>query len=368
MSILVLAEAARASTMTDFAGRDPRAPGDRRRRADGRRRRSARARSYAALKEFGNVTLTTEAARRVWTPWWLEALRDQVERRPLRDPRAREEPGLLAHRRRRAHARHRPERRRLHDAQEHRAQPARRRRRVGPARRRLRRNEHRTRSSRVSYPDYQYLRDHDQRVLGALRHRAVRDRQPGPRPRRPPGLGRARHRQLLSGPRRSRRSAAARCCRRTRSRPAAIRSSCISDGLWRRDFGADPDIVGKTVEINNYPLTVVGVADPTFHGTIVSLRRRGVHSGDDGAAARLHLRQPADDAVGHPRRPPRRGLLSAGLPAAGHDARERRRADRRALGDARRAIGRSTDAGAAAEGRAVLADAERRADRSCCRR
>jgi hypothetical protein len=31
---------------------------------------------YAALKEFGNVTLTTEAARGVWTPRWLEALRD----------------------------------------------------------------------------------------------------------------------------------------------------------------------------------------------------------------------------------------------------------------------------------------------------
>ena len=44
----------------------------------------------------------------------------------------------------------------------------------------------------------------------------------------------------------------------------------ISDGLWRRDFGADPDIVGKTLEINNYLLTVVGVADPAFHGTIVS--------------------------------------------------------------------------------------------------
>ena len=114
----------------------------------------------------------------------------------------------------------------------------------------------------------------------------------------------------------------------------------ISDGLWRRDFGADPDIVGKTVEINNYPLTVVGVADPAFHGTIVSLRRRSVHSGDDGAAARLHVRKPADDAVRHPLRPPRRGLLSAGLPAAGHDARERRRADRRALGRRCRAIGR----------------------------
>ena len=35
----------------------------------------------------------------------------------------------------------------------------------------------------------------------------------------------------------------------------------LSDGLWRRDFGADPDIVGKSIEINNLPLTVVGVAD-----------------------------------------------------------------------------------------------------------
>ena len=33
--------------------------------ADGADRESAH---YAALKEFGNVTLTTEAARRVWTP------------------------------------------------------------------------------------------------------------------------------------------------------------------------------------------------------------------------------------------------------------------------------------------------------------
>src|SRR5215210_7882967 len=31
---------------------------------------------YAALKEFGNVTRTTEAARSVWTPRWWEALRD----------------------------------------------------------------------------------------------------------------------------------------------------------------------------------------------------------------------------------------------------------------------------------------------------
>src|SRR6185295_7445735 len=44
----------------------------------------------------------------------------------------------------------------------------------------------------------------------------------------------------------------------------------LSDASWRRDFNADPDIVGKTVEIQNHALTVVGVADAGFHGTIVS--------------------------------------------------------------------------------------------------
>jgi predicted permease len=45
----------------------------------------------------------------------------------------------------------------------------------------------------------------------------------------------------------------------------------ISDGLWKRTFASDPAIVGKTVQVNAYPLTVVGVAEPGFHGTIVSL-------------------------------------------------------------------------------------------------
>ena len=63
---------------------------------------------------------------------------------------------------------------------------------------------------------------------------------------------------------------AGRFCRRTKSLPASIRSSCSSDALWKRYFGADPDIVGKTIKVNAYPLTVVGVAEPAFHGTIVS--------------------------------------------------------------------------------------------------
>ncbi len=52
--------------------------------------------------------------------------------------------------------------------------------------------------------------------------------------------------------------------------PGAHPVAVISDAYWRRDLGANPDVIGTTIEINNYPLTIVGVADATFHGTIVS--------------------------------------------------------------------------------------------------
>ncbi len=38
----------------------------------------------------------------------------------------------------------------------------------------------------------------------------------------------------------------------------------LSDGLWRRAFGADPAILGRTVEINGVRRTVVGVMPPGF--------------------------------------------------------------------------------------------------------
>jgi macrolide transport system ATP-binding/permease protein len=41
----------------------------------------------------------------------------------------------------------------------------------------------------------------------------------------------------------------------------------ISHGLWRRRFGADPAVIGKTVSLNNYRYTVVGVAPAEFTGT-----------------------------------------------------------------------------------------------------
>ena len=45
----------------------------------------------------------------------------------------------------------------------------------------------------------------------------------------------------------------------------------ISDGMWRRVFGGDPAIVGKTMYFSGQPLTIVGVAAPGFRGTVVSM-------------------------------------------------------------------------------------------------
>ncbi len=41
----------------------------------------------------------------------------------------------------------------------------------------------------------------------------------------------------------------------------------LSDALWRSAFNADPGAIGKTVQLNKQPFTVVGVAPPQFHGT-----------------------------------------------------------------------------------------------------
>jgi predicted permease len=45
----------------------------------------------------------------------------------------------------------------------------------------------------------------------------------------------------------------------------------LGDALWRRRFGADPRVVGKSVEINQHPFTVIGVAPRGFGGTIVGI-------------------------------------------------------------------------------------------------
>jgi predicted permease len=42
------------------------------------------------------------------------------------------------------------------------------------------------------------------------------------------------------------------------------RVTLLSDGLWRRKFAADPNIVGRALSFDGGPVTVVGVLPPTF--------------------------------------------------------------------------------------------------------
>jgi predicted permease len=46
--------------------------------------------------------------------------------------------------------------------------------------------------------------------------------------------------------------------------PGFIDGVILSDGFWRREFGADPKILGKKVRLDNDPYTVLGVMPPTF--------------------------------------------------------------------------------------------------------
>jgi predicted permease len=48
--------------------------------------------------------------------------------------------------------------------------------------------------------------------------------------------------------------------------PGAHPVAVISYNFWQRRFGADPGIVGKTISLNSYPFTVIGVAAEGFYG------------------------------------------------------------------------------------------------------
>ncbi len=50
--------------------------------------------------------------------------------------------------------------------------------------------------------------------------------------------------------------------------PGAVRVVVLSDRIWRRDYGADPAIVGRTLTLRGLVYTVVGVAAPSFTGVV----------------------------------------------------------------------------------------------------
>src|SRR4029077_9317156 len=51
--------------------------------------------------------------------------------------------------------------------------------------------------------------------------------------------------------------------------PGAHPVAVISYNFWQRRFGADPSIIGKTININGYPFTVIGVSAKGFYGVEV---------------------------------------------------------------------------------------------------
>ncbi len=221
----------------------------------------------ASVKEFGNVTLIREAARSVWTPKWVDTLRDIVSdiryaiRALARNPGfSLTVIGVLT---------------------------------IGIAVNAavftmmkgialtplagvdnssgLRVIYGETSAGRdvgLSYPDFQYLRERSTAFKGIYGHRLLTVTM---------GRGKGAHQASgeavtgnffeVLGVRAELGRTLQMSDETAPGRPAV---AVISDGLWRRDFASDPNVVGKTVEINNKVLAIVGVTEPSFHGTIVS--------------------------------------------------------------------------------------------------
>ncbi len=53
--------------------------------------------------------------------------------------------------------------------------------------------------------------------------------------------------------------------------PAASPVVVISDAFWRRMFAADTSALGRAVDINGTPFTIVGVLPPAFRGSVAGL-------------------------------------------------------------------------------------------------
>ena len=231
--------------------------------AGGADRDSAR---LSSLKDFGNVTLTTEAARSVWIPRWMDRVGDLLRdvRRAIRV--LAKNPGFsltvfavltlgiglnatvftllkslalspLA-------------------GIERSASLA------------VVLNETTAgRQTSLSYPDYQYVRDHDRAFVGLFGSRNFNVNL-GSGNRTASIMG-----ELVTGNYFYHLGVRAQLGRTVLPSddvaPGQHPVVVLSDTLWKWQFGSDPDIVGKTIRVNTYPLTVVGVAAPGFHGTLV---------------------------------------------------------------------------------------------------
>jgi putative ABC transport system permease protein len=65
----------------------------------------------------------------------------------------------------------------------------------------------------------------------------------------------------------------------------------LSHRFWTRRFNADPAVVGKTVRLNRFPVTIVGIAPEGFQGTTIAAPDMWVPLGMIASAEQLAARQ-----------------------------------------------------------------------------
>ncbi|HKP73498.1 MAG TPA: ABC transporter permease, partial [Pyrinomonadaceae bacterium] len=126
-----------------------------------------------------------------------------------------------------------------------------------------------------SYPDYVYYRDHNQSFSGLLAYAGpaplTMSVEAGANGESPSGAQAevaqvafvsGNYFSLLGGGSLVGHTFTPEEDRTPGTHPVAV----ISQGFWRRRFGGDPQVLGKTLTINNAELTVVGVAPQDFAG------------------------------------------------------------------------------------------------------
>ena len=121
-----------------------------------------------------------------------------------------------------------------------------------------------------SYLDYQDLRDRNQSFAGLLAyHDDFMSLTGAGKPERIYGaLTSANYFDLLGVPLILGRGFLSAEERRGFGAPVAV----ISYALWQTHFGQDPLVIGKTIQINQHPYTIIGVTTREFHGCKTGLR------------------------------------------------------------------------------------------------
>jgi predicted permease len=113
----------------------------------------------------------------------------------------------------------------------------------------------------------------------------------------------------------------------------------LSERYWRRKFAADPAVVGRAVELNRHPFTVIGIVSDRFQGTMsglacdfwapISMHREVANFGsleyrnDRWLHTQVRLAPGVDDAVAQTALDALSARLTAAYPATNRDIRLR---------------------------------------------